>query len=423
MTRRDLLKSIKNLAVFGLGWCVSQEAKGGEAKMKETKCEVAKEVAIYRVTKGPKHHFFGYYDKTPWDKTENYLLSLETDFMDRPPTAEDVATILLIDLKNGKNMAIAETKAWNWQQGCMLQWMPNAPDRLVIYNDRYGDRFVSRILDIKTGEKYTLPCPIYALTRDGRFAVTLSFSRLHHCYPGYGYSGIPDPWENDPHPEKDGIYLMNIKTGEFKLIISIAQIARLNPKESMRSAKHWFVHLLVNHDNTRFIFLHRWSPEGKKGFLTRMFTANLDGTDIYCVSDHDMVSHFDWKDSKRILAWARRYGIGDKYFIFTDKEGHFEVLGDGILTADGHCSFSPDGDWILTDTYPDKKNMRNLILFKVSENIRRDIGMFFSPPELVGEIRCDLHPRWSPSGNQICIDSAHEGSRQMYVIDVSAIVR
>jgi hypothetical protein len=51
-----------------------------------------------------------------------------------------------------------------------------------------------------------------------------------------------------------------------------------------------------------------------------------------------------------------------------------------------------------------------------------DIGRFFAPRELYEEIRCDLHPRWSRDGTQVCIDSAHEGSRQMHVLDVAEIV-
>ena len=52
-----------------------------------------------------------------------------------------------------------------------------------------------------------------------------------------------------------------------------------------------------------------------------------------------------------------------------------------------------------------------------------DIGQFYSPPELTGDLRCDLHPRWNRAGDQVCIDSAHEpgGLRQVYIIDVGAI--
>jgi len=34
-----------------------------------------------------------------------------------------------------------------------------------------------------------------------------------------------------------------------------------------------------------------------------------------------------------------------------------------------------------------------------------------------------LHPRWNRDGLAVCIDSVHEGERQMYVIDVSQIAR
>lgn len=65
---------------------------------------------------------------------------------------------------------------------------------------------------------------------------------------------------------------------------------------------------------------------------------------------------------------------------------------------------------------------RRLILYNVQERRRVDIGRFFAPKELDGEIRCDLHPRWSRDEKWVCIDSVHEGSRQVYVVDVSPIV-
>ncbi len=96
------------------------------------------------MTQGPKFHWFGYYDKFPWDITGRYLLSLEIDFMDRVPVPGDVAGIGMIDLQDGnKWIALAETEAFNWQQSTHLQWMPTAPDREIIYNHLAGGRSAS----------------------------------------------------------------------------------------------------------------------------------------------------------------------------------------------------------------------------------------------------------------------------------------
>jgi hypothetical protein len=326
-----------------------------------------------------------------------------------------------VELAEDRWIPLDETRAWNWQQGTHLQWLGSAPDRLIIYNVREDDRYASVVRDVFTGETRRLPRPIYAVSRDGRQAVSLNFSRLHRHRPGYGYNGVPDAWEDDPHPDQDGIYWMDLQTGENRLIISVARIAGLNPQPTMAQTSHWFNHLQFNHDGTRFIFLHRWKVP--PSWLTRLFTAAPDGSGVYCVNDYEMTSHFDWRSSTGILAWARRPELGDHYYLFTDQTPELEILGRDVFPTDGHCSYSPDGRWVLTDTYPDREHKRTLILYRPADNRRVDIGRFWSPPEVEGEIRCDLHPRWNRDGTQVCLDSVHEGDRQMYVIDVAAITR
>jgi len=377
---------------------------------------------LTRVTKPPLHHFFGYYDKSPWSMDEQYILCLETEFMERPPRPEDKAAICLIDAEELGLRRLAYTSAWNWQQGCMLQWLPGKEDRTIIYNDRVEDRFVSVVINVDTGDRWTLPSPIYTLSPDGRYALSLNFARLNDTRPGYGYCGIRDPWYGEKAPEKDGIYLVDLRGGSCDLIVSLAEIASFSPQPSFQGAKHWFNHLLFNPSGDRFVFLHRWSrPGGRR--MTRMFTADKNGDDICCLVDSGLVSHFDWLDNRHVLAWCLVPERGEGFFLVEDLTGSAEPVGEGVLTVDGHCSFSPDRRWILTDTYPDAQGYRRLMMCRVETGELIVIGRFYSLPKLQGEIRCDLHPRWSRDGGKVCVDSTHEGSRQMYVIDVSSVAK
>ena len=72
-------------------------------------------------------HFFGYYDKSQFDISGRYLLGLKCDVIGRLQQPEDVATIGLVDLENGNQWnAVAQTTAWNWQMGCMAEWIPGS---------------------------------------------------------------------------------------------------------------------------------------------------------------------------------------------------------------------------------------------------------------------------------------------------------
>ena len=376
------------------------------------------------VTRGPQHHFFGYYDKTPWDATGRYLLGIQTTFIDRPPKPGEAAVLGRIDTQSGNLwIPFAQTRAWNWQQGSMLHWLGTAPDRALIHNDLRGGRLVAVARDLFTGREREYPLPVYNVSRDGAQAVSLNFARVARTRPGYGYLGAADPTERDLCPDDDGIYWMDLADGENRLIVSLAQIAAVQPDETMDGAEHWFNHLLFNPSGSRFIFLHRWkSPDGKT-WRTRLFTAKSDGSEIRCLNPHGMTSHFDWRGDRHVLAWAHEPSVGNRFFLYEDGSGARETVGEGVLTADGHCSYSPDGSWILNDAYPDKDGYRTLMLFDPAANRRVDIGRFFAPKNLQGEIRCDLHPRWSRDGAKVCIDSAHEGARQMYVLDVSDLAR
>lgn len=399
---------------LGSGWASS--AAGAPESVMEA------HVPIRAITAGPASHWFAYYDKHQFDASDRYVLGMRVDFEERAPDPEDAVVLGMIDLEDGDRwIPFAESTAWCWQQGCMLQWLPGS-DTEVIYNIRAGDRYGAVIQDVFSGAKRTIPFPVYTVSPDGKTAVSVNFARVGETRPGYGYNGIPDPWADKLHPEQDGIYAVDLVSGAHELIISLDRIAAFRTDETMDKGKHWFNHLLFNPDGSRFIFLHRWHWEDGRRWHTRGFTAQPDGGDLFCFNEHGMVSHFIWRDPKHLLAWSREPDSGNKFHLYEDMTDNVQVIGEDILKQDGHCTYSPCGQWILTDTYPDRERMQTLMLYHPKDGTLVTLGRFYqAQPEDI-QLRCDLHPRWNRAGNRICIDSKMSGQRQMYLLDVSGIV-
>lgn len=379
------------------------------------------------ITSGPRHHWFGYYDKLQFDPTGRYVLGMEVPFEHRSPTADDVIEIGMVDLHdNDRWIHLGQSTAWNWQQGCMLQWLPGT-DSTVIWNDRQGDRYVCRILDVKTKEARTIPHAIYSVSPYGKTAVTADFRRITDVRPGYGYNGLSDPNTDNLAPAESGIFRIDMSTGESTLIISLKEIARLGAiPNSQPGIKHYFNHLLFSPDGSRFIALHRWRyPNGKR--LTRMITATPDGDDIRIVIPNGYASHFIWRDARHILSQSKDLLGNSNWgnFLFADREGPpLEEVGRGVLDGSGHLTYLPGGQWILNDTYPKgSERLQTPHLFHIKSGRRIDLGHFHLPKAYTGEWRVDTHPRLSRDGRFVCIDAVREGEgRQLCLIDISKLV-
>ena len=386
--------------------------------------------SVRAITSGPRFHWFGYYDKLQFDPTCRFALGMEVDFEHRSPRPDDVIRVGMVDLDNGDRWReLGRTTAWCWQQGCMLQWIPGSSEQ-ILWNDRRSEDYVCHVLNVKTGEKKTLPSPIYTLSPDGRTAVTPDFRRINDMRPGYGYAGIEDPHAGELAPKDTGIFRVDLLSGRKELIISLADIANFgqipgNPK----NAKHYFNHLLFNTDGSRFIFLHRWRSTGDSayetvgGFGTRMLTASPDGSDLRVVDPHGKTSHFIWRDPNHILAWAWHPSHGSAFYLYQDGTDKVEVVGKDMMPRNGHCTYLPGNQWILNDTYPDRNRNQHVYLYHVASGKKVPLGRFHLPGQYKGEWRCDTHPRFSPDGRSVVIDSPHGGNgRQMYLIDISDII-
>lgn len=384
-------------------------------------CQVAatafaeiKPAPIEALTTGPQYHWFGYYDKFQFDPTDRYVLGMQVDFEHRSPTEDDVVKIGMIDLDDGKRwIELGTSRAWCWQQGCMLQWRPGS-DTEILWNDREGDRFVCRILDTKTRKMRTLPYPIYHVSPDGKHALGADFARIQDFRRGYGYPGVPDKNEGVLAPEDSYVYLLDLDTGDYKPLVSVADIARIRFEGMDVKNGLYFNHIQWSPDGERFIMFNRG-----RGVPTHVYTADRDGSDIRFLAKDS--SHFVWRDPEHVLIWAH----GGYRLYKDDGSGNNSVVWKA---PNGHQSYLPGKEWIVTDTYPQGESREQVVyLYHVPSGKKVELGRFHSPDNYRGgggEWRCDTHPRLSRDGTKVVIDSAHGGNgRQMYMIDISEIVK
>ena len=125
--------------------------------------------------------------------------------------------------------------------------------------------------------------PVYDVARDGSFALSLDFSRLHRMRPGYGYSNLPESTKGELCPDKTCIWKMDIPSGKIKDLFKYTDMAAFEPDESMQAAEHKVNHLMISPNGKRFMVLHRWFQKGRKH--TRLVTVNVDKTEMYNLSD------------------------------------------------------------------------------------------------------------------------------------------
>ena len=367
-------------------------------------------------------YFFGYYDKSPWDATGRYILCMRAKDTWSEPDPLGEANILLIDTKDGNSFRVlATTHTWNVQQGCMAQWLGPDYSSKIIYNDFRDGKYKSIILDIKSGEGRVLPMPVYTVSNDGKTALSLDFSRLHSLRLGYGYAALPEKTKGIALPDETCIWKMDIESGGVTPLLKYTDFASFQPRREMQEegSVHKVNHLMLSPNGKRFMVLYRWFVGQRK--YTRLITCNVDGTDMYVLSDDDMVSHCYWKNDEEIIAFERKKEYGPGFYLMKDKTQEWTHIWPQ-LSNDGHPSYCPtDNSLVVFDTYPSRSRIQEVKLGRDNDTKGgsvKVIAKVFSPFKYDNDTRCDLHPRWSRDGKKVCFDSVFEGHRGLYVVNV-----
>ncbi|MGC9310000.1 MAG: hypothetical protein ACP5D2_04885, partial [Candidatus Nanoarchaeia archaeon] len=398
-----------------------------------------------------EHYFFGYYDKSPWSRDEKFILGMRTKFIHKHPSPQDRADILIKNRKTSNVEKIAETNAWCWQQGSMLQWLGPDFNSKIIFNDfdKKKNKLISRIINVRTKKEKIIDFPVYAVFPDGKKALSLNFLRLNDVRKGYGYHNKKDKNQKKRCPEDDGIYVVDLEKNKSQLIISLTDLKANEYTDSMEQGKHWVDHIGISPDGKRACFFHRWYIN-KELYHTRLFSVDIDGKNLFMFPDSGFYSHIFWKNNKELFGFCslsekfgnlrknkkklkfifkkilpfyrklvpksiRKRAIPVNYYILNDKTKESIKLNK-ITNEDGHGTWFNDR-YLITDTYPNKKHYRSLILYDLEKNRKKVLGKFYTLPKKryikkanqndydISSLRCDLHPRWDRKGEKICFDS------------------
>jgi len=414
---------------------------------------------IFRTPK-ESHYFLGYYDKSAVDKSGEHLLAQNLEFIDRMPSGDDELVVGVFDLKSdpGKFIPLAKTKAWNWQQGCMLQWLGPDHHSKIIYNDRLDNRFVSIVMDLDKRSKKVLDMAVYSVSECGTKALCVDNERLCWFRQGYSYEGVRNSNKKRKIDPEDGVWLLDLETGASKQVIRLGDLLEINKLDNMDGATHYVEHIMFSPNGIRFQFVHRWLlPDG--GIYTRLYVANADGSSVVLLNDSGRITHCCWRDNDTVLGWGApqnsinslrrnrlvsRYIVkplmplyrslakgdsisgntalsrlvtGDSYLSMDVNSGIAERVLPRQLNKDGHPTVFPNNrNAFITDTYATAEGVLELMICDIAESDIINIDRLYSMYQFdATALRCDLHPKLSYDGQYIAIDTMNDGCRSIYV--------
>src|SRR3546814_17818074 len=139
-----------------------------------------------------------------------------------------------------------------------------------------SDLFGSRIRDIHTGDTRELPLPVYVVAPNGSYALSVDYRRLYITHETIGYSEHGGPFQVELCPADDGIRIMDLDTGAYRMLVSYGALKQFHHRASMAKAIHWVSHIEIHPASSRILFMHRWTErvEDKHCFLLPLINLN-----------------------------------------------------------------------------------------------------------------------------------------------------
>ncbi len=400
-------------------------------RLEETSCP------IEIVTPNDGFYIHSFYDVCPFSPSGRYLAVTKIPFQNRTPKFGDIAEICIIDLVDQSINTVFQTRAWGFQLGANLNW--GVTDKFLYTNDIIDFVPVCVRIDLEQNETIAYSGPMYHISPDESCVIGFPPDLINATQQGYGVPKIPGRrnYLDIGAATKEGIWRTDLTTNKKELLVSLSRVAsKASNPEFYKGGTFYFFHSKFNKQNTRILQVLRCLLPGKKGSKhgnnPQLFTFRVDGTDLCQAVSREMWAkggnHPNWHpDGKHIIM---NLTLDEEIIRFCQLRydgSDFQVLSDKILGS-GHPSIEPSGRYLISDTYAKppfilKNNEVPIRLIDLDTNAEISICNIFTGGPGLGVLRCDPHPAWDRNYKKICFNGMPNGLRQVFVADLSNLLR
>lgn len=359
------------------------------------------------------------------------------------PEPGEAGEIWVADLESGEAEKVGESRGWEPQLGPNLQW--GGDDDTLLFTDVDTESWLPHgaRIDWRSGERASFGRGVYHADANTGRVLTACPARMQRTQFGYG---APVPKEAIPRnvgpSETDGIYLSDSRSGETRLLVSIAEALEAAygtaGMDYFRDREIYAFHAKWNPQGDRLLFSLRHFPashgnrfnvilDGVLGY--EVFTMRPDGTELrLAVPDTEWRKgghHINWfPDGRKLSMNLNLRGEGMRFVCCNcDGSGLREIVPQ--VLGSGHPTVLPGERFILTDAYTNEPfagadGTVPLRLVDCEAGGERElvrIATKVAAQDRLSALRVDPHPAWERGYRRLAFNGLREGSRAVFVAE------
>ena len=317
---------------------------------------------------------------------------------------------------------------------------PDAPDTQFFFNDRDPEtnRIYCVLFDIEQNRRVReyrfedTPLGNGGIRQNGGSFAGINYGRIARLRPVTGY---PDAYDWNPealHPEDDGVFTVDIESGEKRMLVSFQQMRDelINRYPGIDTTPIFINHTLWNRDGDRLFFFVRRHFNRSPARVNVPMTIHADGSGL----TEQMIfigGHPEWELGTHMIGVVPRIvadgsssdsDAGERLVRYDSEEQQIiDELGSSEIFPDpgNDVALSPDAKWIVQGFKEEGRNA--YAVYRRSDSAWAHTTWFDQRQYDSGPLRIDAAPKWNRASDQILFPSLTDEAqptRQLFLIRV-----